>query len=255
MATDNSTIYLITGANRGIGLGLVSNFLARENAIVVAAVRSPTASANAFATLPVGTSSKLIVVKIDSTVLSDAADAVKELKEVHGIRRLDVVVANAGIATHFGTILDVTPSQVQEHIDTNFHGPFSLFQAVFPLLDASSRPRFCLPGSVIGSTSGLEKYPYPNMVAYGSSKAIAQFLVRKIHMEHGGEKGKLIAWCAYPGFVKTDTGNRGAKMFGMTEAIDSVEDASAFITKTIDEATMEQTGGRFPSIHGGEIEW
>lgn len=75
----------------GIGLGLVANFLARNNTIVVAAVRDPDLSAKTFATLLTGTDSKLIVVKIDSNVASDAADAVKELKDVYGITRLDVV--------------------------------------------------------------------------------------------------------------------------------------------------------------------
>ncbi|KAG4030747.1 hypothetical protein MFRU_011g02020 [Monilinia fructicola] len=255
MAFGNPSIYLITGANRGIGLGLVANFLARNNTIVVAAVRDPDLSAKTFATLLTGTDSKLIVVKIDSNVASDAADAVKELKDVYGITRLDVVVANAGIATHFSSVLDVKPSQIQDHVNTNVYGPLTLFQAVFPLLDASPHPKFLLPGSVNGSIAGLEKYPYPDMLAYGSSKAMAHFLVRRIHIEHGGEKGKLIAWCAYPGFVKTDMGNEGAKHFGMAEAIESVDNATTFLAKTIDEATMASTGGRFPSIYGGEIEW
>lgn len=125
------------------------------------------------------------------------------------------MVANAGIATHFSSVLDVKPSQIQDHVNTNVYGkcasisippsllispgPLTLFQAVFPLLDASPHPKFLLPGSVNGSIAGLEKYPYPDMLAYGSSKAMAHFLVRRIHIEHGGEKGKLIAWCAYPG--------------------------------------------------------
>ncbi|KAB8297736.1 hypothetical protein EYC80_001538 [Monilinia laxa] len=255
MASENPSIYLITGANRGLGLGLVAKFLARNHTIVVAAVRDPAISAKAFATLPTGTDSKLVIVKIDSSISSDAADAVKELNDVYGITRLDVVVASAGIATHFGSVLDTKPSQIQDHVNTNVYGPLTLFQAVFPLLDVSPHPKFLLPGSVNGSIAGLEKYPYPDMLAYGSSKAMAHFLVRKIHIEHGGEKGKLIAWCAYPGFVKTDTGNAGARYFGMAEAIESVDNAVTFLAKTIDEATMENTGGRFPSIYGGEIEW
>jgi hypothetical protein len=33
------------------------------------------------------------------------------------------------------------------------------------------------------------------------SKAMAHYLVRKIHFEYGGENGKLVAWCVYPGYV------------------------------------------------------
>jgi hypothetical protein len=43
---------------------------------------------------------------------------------------------------------------------------------------------------------------YPIWVAgYGMSKAMAHYLVRKIHFEYGGENGKLVAWCVYPGYV------------------------------------------------------
>lgn len=73
-----------------------------------------------------------------------------------------------------------------------------LFQAVLPLLITSSTPKFCLIGSAVGSIGGMGKYPI-RMVGYGMSKAMAHFLVRKIHFEYGGENGKLVAWCMYPG--------------------------------------------------------
>jgi hypothetical protein len=41
IATMTNTIYLITGASRGIGRGLAEIFLARPNTIVIAAVRDP----------------------------------------------------------------------------------------------------------------------------------------------------------------------------------------------------------------------
>ena len=40
MATDSSTIYVVTGANRGIGLGLVTALLSRPHTVVIGTVRS-----------------------------------------------------------------------------------------------------------------------------------------------------------------------------------------------------------------------
>jgi len=254
MTSDSSKIYLITGANRGIGYGVLFNFLSRPYSTCIAAVRNPSTSEQALTSLPRGTGSKLIIVKIDSSSPTDAAKAVKELHDIHKIEKIDVVVANAGIGTHYSNVVDLKLEHLQEHINVNVFGPLTLFQAVLPLLSASPSPKFCLIGSAIGSIGEMESYPFP-MVAYGMSKTMAHYLVRKIHIEHGGEKGKLIAWCVYPGFVQTDTGNAGARYCGYPEAPDTVVDAKEFVTKTIDEATMENTGGHFPSLHGGEIKW
>ncbi|CAG8961907.1 hypothetical protein HYFRA_00013707 [Hymenoscyphus fraxineus] len=255
MDSSSSTNYLVTGANRGIGYGLLRILLSRPKSICIAAVRDPVAAKETLASLPVATGSKLIVVKIDSNVATDARDAVEVLKEDHGIKHLDVVVANAAIGDDYGSIVDIKLETVQKNIETNVYGsPITLFQAVLPLLSASSSPKFCLLGSVVGSIGGMEKYPYP-LPALGLSKAMAHYFVRRINLEHGGGNGNVVAWCAYPGFVQTDTGNSGARRFGMKEAPDTIEAAAGFVAKTIDDASMENTGGRFPSLYGGEIEW
>ena len=71
----------ITGANRGLGLGLLKKYLQLENHIVVAAVRNPAAeTSKALASLPTHASTKLVVVKIDATIHAEAFSAVEELK-------------------------------------------------------------------------------------------------------------------------------------------------------------------------------
>jgi norsolorinic acid ketoreductase len=249
-----STTYLITGANRGIGHGLLSTFLARPNTICIAAVRDPSTSTAVLSSLSTGAGSKLIVVKIDSCIITDAKDAVKELQDIHKIEKIDVVIANAGIGTHLGRLADLKVEHLQEHINVNVIGPLTLFQTVLPLLTASPSPKFCLLGSTVGSIGGMENYPFP-MAAYGMSKAMAHYLVRKIHLEYGGENGKVVSWAVYPGFVQTDTGNAGARFCGYPQAPDTIDDAARFVVKSIDEATMEKTAGHFPSAYGGEIEW
>ena len=50
-------------------------------------------------------------------------------------------------------------------------------------------------------------------------------------------------------------GNAGAVSVGMKEAYTAISDCVAGMTKIIDEATREKTGGRFAIWEGGEFPW
>ena len=81
-----------------------------------------------------------------------------------------------------------------DRTETKPPGPFLLFQAVYPLLEKSSHPKFVLVGTPVGSIGGMEKQSRP-MFAYGASKAMAHYFVRKIHFEHKD----IIAFAVDPG--------------------------------------------------------
>ena len=50
-----------------------------------------------------------------------ASNIVEELRTKHGIKKLDIVVANAGIAptAAFGEVKDANPDALREHIGVN----------------------------------------------------------------------------------------------------------------------------------------
>ena len=105
------------------------------------------------------------------------------------------MIANAAVQNNvFDKLADVDPAQVQEHISVNAIGSLILFQAVLPMLQKASQPKFVLLGSPMGSIGGMEMRPFP-MNAYGVSKAAAHYFVRKIHFENDG----LIAFAIDPG--------------------------------------------------------
>lgn len=140
-------------------------------------------------------SSTLIIVKIDNTSATDAKAAVESLQSEHNILKLDTVIANAAVQNQvFAKMADVDPAQVQEHFSVNAVGSLVLFQAILPLLEKASQPKFVLLGSPIGSIGGMEKQPFP-LNAYAISKAAAHYIVRKIHLENEG----LIAFVVDPG--------------------------------------------------------
>jgi NAD(P)-dependent dehydrogenase (short-subunit alcohol dehydrogenase family) len=146
------TTVLITGANRGIGLGLLERYLAKPSHVVIAAVRNPGhPTAQALQRLPTGADTQLIVVKIDAGIEKDAHDAVAELQQKHGVAHLDLVIANAGVAYIYPTVADLKLEDLKAHIQPNVYGVIALYQATRGLLKkAAGEPTFLIMGSMAG---------------------------------------------------------------------------------------------------------
>lgn len=108
----SNLIYLVTGASRGIGRAYISALLQRNNHkdTIIAAVRNPEDSnSKSLYYLPTSGGNKLIVVKIDSVADDDPAKAVKELKNKHGIERLDVRLFLFHLFEEFDILPHVSP--------------------------------------------------------------------------------------------------------------------------------------------------
>jgi NAD(P)-dependent dehydrogenase (short-subunit alcohol dehydrogenase family) len=108
------TVYLVSGANRGIGtlnidevhtfniyytpgLGLVTTLARRDNVMVFAGARNPTAAADLHA-LVQQYPGKVHIVKLTSCDKDENKAAVATITDIAG--RLDVVIANAGTSVH-----------------------------------------------------------------------------------------------------------------------------------------------------------
>ena len=169
----------------GIGKGLVAAYLARPNATVIAAVRKAAdPNSKSLETLRKGAGSQLLIVEIDATDEAAPAAAVQTLQEKHGIDHLDVVIANAGVATDFSTVAQLDMGVLKSHVAVNGFGAILLFQAVLPLLEKSSAaPKFVALGTPMSSMGAMETRPFP-MGAYGASKVITHWAMRKAHFEH-----------------------------------------------------------------------
>ncbi|OBT48272.1 hypothetical protein VE00_01099 [Pseudogymnoascus sp. WSF 3629] len=145
------TIVLITGANRGLGEGIIKRYLAKPDHIIIAANRNPDhPTSKALSDFPTGPGSRLIVVKIDATSETDAATAIQELKG-QGIDNLDIVIANAGVIVPFVKLEDAKVADLRVTMETNIYGFFTLYQATLPLLLKSQRPTWITMGSGAGS--------------------------------------------------------------------------------------------------------
>ncbi|KAM7185887.1 NAD(P)-binding protein [Rhypophila sp. PSN 637] len=243
------TVILISGANRGIGRGLLSIYLSKPDHIVIAANRDidhPTS--RSLLDLPSGDGSRLIIVPVDATVEADASRAIRKLHEARFIDHIDTVIANAGMATVYPKVSEVKISDLQAHLTTNVLGVVSLYQATLPLLKKSGKGRWV----TIGSSAGWieNQLPLPN-AAYAPSKIAAHWLTKRIN----AEEDDITAFVIHPGWVQTDMGNHGANNFGLDKAEVTVEDSVTGVAKVIDASTKESHGGKMWSHEGEQLAW
>ncbi|KZT50012.1 NAD(P)-binding protein [Calocera cornea HHB12733] len=244
------TVYLISGANRGIGLGLVQQLAARENVVVFAGVRNPSAAKDLQA-LEVSHPGKIYTVKLTSVNKEDNEAAVQKIKTVAG--RLDVVIANAGVGDSYAPSDKVPLDDMRSHYEVNVLGPLVLFQAAWPLLKASQTPKFIVVSSLAGSIEVATKLPMPIM-AYGVSKAAVNWLAAKLWYEYP----ELISLPVHPGSVRTDMAKNGlAKLpeaFGQISMI-TIEEGAKGVLSVIDAAKRDEAGPTFLSYDGTVLPW
>ncbi|OTB08377.1 hypothetical protein M426DRAFT_316998 [Hypoxylon sp. CI-4A] len=247
------TVVLISGANRGLGKGLLADYLARPNHTVVAFNRNPDhPTSKSLAELPKGQDSKLIVVKVDATVESDAAEGIKALS-AQGVDHLDVVIANAAIAYIFPKVRDITTKDLQAHMTPNLYGVVWLMQAALPLLKKAPNPKWITIGSIGGK---LENQLDLDHAAYSPTKVAVHWMTKRLDKEEPW----LTSMVIHPGFVDTDMAGAGADGFGESTInigwpLVPVAECSAGILKVIDEATKESHGGGFWAYNGQREGW
>ncbi|PHH80192.1 hypothetical protein CDD80_2563 [Ophiocordyceps camponoti-rufipedis] len=259
--------YLITGSNRGIGRQIVADLLLRPATTVVATARdSDSSTSRSLGTLPTAAGSRLVVVPLDGSREDTGHETLRQRLKNKDIGRLDVVVANAGIAD-IGFVLQTEATEARECFEVNSLGVLRLFQACWPLMEQSDPTsggnKFVLITSFVGSIGGLGlKEPMAKFnllpvaefgwTAYGMSKASANWLARKISFEFR-DKGLLVG-VINPGCVNTDMTQRLANKAGVEPLCMPVEHSSRCVLEQVDRLCPD-TSGKFLNFDGEEIPW
>ncbi|ROT38152.1 NAD(P)-binding protein [Sodiomyces alkalinus F11] len=247
-----TTTVFITGVGRGIGRGLLEAYLARPNHTVIGSVRnSADPKYDELKALPAGEGSKLILVSIESSSLTDPKKAVEEVQAA-GVSVIDIVIANAGYAPPTVPAEQVEIKDVVEAFNVNTVGPIVLYQAVRPLLEKSAQPKWLSVSTAAASIDRLDAYNASFVAAYGISKAAQNWFTVGVHSANKS----FIVFAIHPGLVQTEMGNAGARSLGLKEAPNTIEES---VTKTIDfveKSTREETSGKFFNvIDGAVIPW
>lgn len=238
MATN--TIYVVTGGNRGLGLGIVKSLLARPNTIVIATVRKEdgvSALTRETMAAPKGLGSSLQILKLDLSTIRSTAE-VKEAFDEFDIDHIDVLINNAGQTSPMVPATETTAEDLRAAFEVNTIAPLLVFQALWPLLQKSLSPKLVMVTSSVGSIAEMEPAPGG---AYGPSKAAQNWLTKALHLENK-DRG-LITIALHPGWVQTRAGQFVADQWGFASGPpDTIESSVEGMLKIIDEASSENSG-------------
>ena len=180
MSDQNSSLALVTGGNRGIGLAIAESLSAAGHQVVVT-YRSGSAPDN------------FLAVKMDVTSSESVDAAFAEIEERWGTP--EIIVANAGI-TKDGLVLRMTDADFEEVLNANLTGAFRVARRATKGLLKLKRGRLIFIGSVVGGVGAA------GQVNYAASKSGLLGMARSFARELGsrGITANVIA----PGFVETD---------------------------------------------------
>lgn len=221
------TTVVITGANRGLGLALATQY-SNEGFDVIAGCRHPDAAEALRAT-------RAEVHPLDMS--SDASIAAFAV--VVGDRPVDLLINNAGIdAKALGAddalrgALDITAEQFRGVLDVNVVGPLLLVQQLASNLRAA-QGKVANISSQVGSFVVAQRIGRD--VAYTASKAALNMVTVKQSQVLRADGVTVI--CLHPGWVRSDMGGKGADL--------EPSEAAAGITRVLDTVTIDDTGSFF----------
>lgn len=198
---DLSSLALVTGANRGIGLEVCRQLAMRGCLVLLSAREAAKARTAAKSLADAGRVEPLV---LDVADPSSIKQATAEVASTYG--RLDILINNAGI--NYDTWETVENADIAgtviETITTNLLGPWRVCQAFLPLLRKSRGARIVNVSSESGSLAHMGAGP----PAYQVTKAALNALTRTLGGELSGTRILVNAVC--PGWVATDMGGAGA---------------------------------------------
>src|SRR5262249_48044039 len=145
--------WLITGANRGIGLAIVEELLKTGEQVTALARNS--AKATELQKLVAENPARLRVLEADVTKDTDLKNVAKEI----GGEPIDVLINNAGIYKDGSvSIEDLDPKVLEHTFAVNVVGPFKVTQVFLPSLMKAKNPVVgnitSLMGSMTDNSSG-----------------------------------------------------------------------------------------------------
>ena len=217
------SIYLIIGANRGIGLELVRQ-LKERGEDVIATCRSSSSELDALS------------VRVESNIDITSGDSVINLRENLKDTKVDVLIHNAGIA-EFNSLSNLDPQSILHQFEVNALSPLCCVQT---MLSHLSKPaKIALISSRMGS---IEDNTSGGSYGYRMSK-VALCMAGKSLAVDLKPQGISVA-ILHPGLVST-------RMTGFTSNGIQPKESVKGLIQRIDELTPENTGTFWHS--NGEI--
>jgi NAD(P)-dependent dehydrogenase (short-subunit alcohol dehydrogenase family) len=239
-SADSPTVF-ITGANRGIGLEFVGQFVGLGWNIIATA-RSPEEAGELAAIAE--EYPKLVVEQLDVTDFA----RIDELSMKYAEQPIDVLLSNAGITpkykSAFKTAEGVDYDMAMLSLEVNAIAPLKLAQSFMNQVAASEQKKIVVISSKAGSFELSPKMPM--MYSYRASKAALNMYMYTLSFETP-KKGVTLVLLS-PGQVNTVPGMK------LPNAIETDESVTKMLA-VIDGLTPEQNGKFLDFEDGSELPW
>ena len=234
--------YLVTGANRGLGLEFTKQILqAGHNVYATCRNTNDIDDLNEYSGKY---KDSLIILKLD---INDHDSILKLNKKLRNVS-IDVMINNAGIIgplpyfentfkQHYGTIdYDVWADVFK----TNLFGPVKMAETFLDQIEKGQDKKMVFISSVVGSIADDHQKAF----AYATSKTALNKSVALMADILKERKVKVLAMC--PGYVKTRMNGGGANL--------APEESIKGMLKQIEKLDLESSG-RFVRYNGESINW
>ncbi|CAI5453097.1 unnamed protein product [Caenorhabditis angaria] len=236
---------LVTGANRGIGLGLVQQFLKHPEVEIIIATARDVSKATELNTIK---DPRLHILPLTVTCDKSIDNLVEEVVKIVGEQGLNLLVNNAGIAVNYGTKVEISRAKLHEQLDVNSISVVLVSQKFLPLLQKggakSTAPDFTVGksailtissglGSIGANAIGSKTIIGFQSLAYRMSKSAVNQFNRTIAVDLESDGVLAVAFC--PGWVQTDLGSAKAEL--------TVEQSTSALVDSFSKLNKEHNGG------------
>jgi NAD(P)-dependent dehydrogenase (short-subunit alcohol dehydrogenase family) len=202
MTKNQTSIVLVTGGNRGIGLEVCRQLAERDYTVLLGS-RDLEKGEAAAATVVRGTTS-IIPCRLDVTDLTSIEEVRATVAERWG--RLDALVNNAAILYDtWQRVVDADLKEVRTALETNTFGAWNMVKAFLPLLRKSRHARIVNVSSEAGSLASMSGGSPGYNLTKTALNALTVMLARDLRRD------RILVNAVCPGWVATDMGGAGGR--------------------------------------------
>ncbi|XP_054026227.1 C-factor [Dryobates pubescens] len=250
---------LVTGANRGIGLGLVQHFLGMPTPPkwVFAGCRDPKGQRAQDLQKLASKHPNLVIIPLEVSNPGSIKAAAATVEKHLGGSGLTLLINNAGIIK-INSLANETLEDMRQIYTTNTIGPLLMGQAFLPLLKKAAQgspgsPLSCSKAAIVnmssigGSITSQFAWDVMQIVSYRCSKAALNMLTKCQSLgyrEHG-----ILCVALHPGWVQTDMGSAAGHQPPVTV------DASVQGMLKVLSSLSEKDTGTFLDWEGKVLPW
>ncbi|XP_054856219.1 C-factor-like [Eublepharis macularius] len=248
---------LVTGSDRGVGLGLVTRFLEKQNPpewVFATSLDLEGFYGKKLRRLAL-CHPNLVVLQLDIRDLKSIEAAVKKVEEHVKENGLTLLINNAGILVKFTILANETMENMACLYKTNTIGTLQVSQAFLPLLKTAalrspvdglscSKAAIINISSDFGSIEKMAGWHLSQVISYRCSKAALNMLTRCQSL--GYKQFGILCLSVHPGWVKT--------AMGTLLVPTTVKDSTTGIVKVLSAVTERDTGS-FLDWEGNTVPW